>query len=235
MENMQIPKHIAVIIDGNRRWAKARNKLPWQGHREGMKNLEKFFEWCYDMDIPQVSAWVMSTENFTNRPKREIDELMKIFESYMKTLLNKKSDFLDKYQVKVRFIGDLERLPPKLLKLMGKVMIKTAKYQQKILNIMINYGGYFELTEVVKKIAEKAIKAGRIEVTQKDIEANLMQPIPVDLVIRTGGHARLSNFMIWQCAYAELYMTKTLWPDFTKKELVKAVKWYSSSQRNFGR
>ncbi|MBS3055347.1 MAG: di-trans,poly-cis-decaprenylcistransferase [Candidatus Aenigmarchaeota archaeon] len=232
---MQVPNHIAVIIDGNRRWATARDMLPWEGHKKGADTLDQFFNWCYELDVPQVSAWVMSTENFEERSPQEISELMRIFENYLEKLLKKKSDFLDKYQVKVRFVGDLERLPPKLVRLMGKVMIKTAKYQKKVLNILINYGGKFDLTQAMKKVAQKMIKAGRIEITSKEIEKNLLLPVPIDLVIRTGGKNRLSDFALWQAAFSEIYVTKTLWPDFSKKELVKAIKWYNSIERNFGK
>jgi len=232
---MNVPNHLAVIIDGNRRWAKERGMPAWFGHRQGAKNLDKFFHWCFDLEVPQVSAWVMSTENFTERSKEEIDQLMKIFEDYLGDLLNKKSNLLDKYQVKIRFVGDLDKLPPKLIKLMGKLMIRTAKYQKKLLNIMINYGGYFELTEVMKKIAKKVIKAGRIELTKKDIEANLLVPTPLDLVIRTGGHNRLSGFMLWQAAYAEIITVKKFWPGFNKQDLINCIKEYNRIQRNFGR
>ena len=114
-------------------------------------------------------------------------------------------------------------------------MQKTAKYQKKFLNIMIAYGSHFELIETFKKIAEKVLQSGVITITPKDIEQNLLVPKPLDLVIRTGGMNRLSGFMMWQAAYAEIYVTKTLWPDFTKKELVKAIKWYNKAQRNFGK
>lgn len=232
---MQVPNHVAVIIDGNRRWARERSMQPWEGHRKGADTLDKFFHWCYDLDVPQVSAWVMSTENFGQKSPKEISELMKIFEEYLEKLLDKKSDFLDKYEVRVRFIGDLNKLPPRLIRLMGKIMIKTAKYQKKMLNILINYGGYYDMTQAIKKIAQKIIKVGRIEITPKDIEKNLLLPVPIDLVIRTGGRSRLSNFALWQAAYAEIYVTKTLWPDFSKKELIKAIKWYNSAERNFGK
>jgi undecaprenyl diphosphate synthase len=232
---MQVPNHVAVIIDGNRRWAASRHKLPWAGHKKGAETLDNFFNWCYELDVPQVSAWVMSTENFGQRSPKEITELLKIFEEYLEKLLAKKSDFLDKYQVRVRFIGDLEKLPPRLVRLMGKIMIKTAKYQKKMLNILINYGGYYDMTQAIKKIVQKIIKVGRIEITPKDIEKNLLLPVPIDLVIRTGGRSRLSNFALWQAAYAEIYVTKTLWPDFSKKELIKAIKWYNSAERNFGK
>lgn len=152
-------------------------------------------------------------------------------------MLNKwesKESILDKYEVKVRFIGDLNKLPPKMVKLMGKIMQRTVKYQKKILNVLINYGGKFELVEVFKKLASKIVKAGRIEITERDIEQNLLVNSPVDLVVRTGGYSRLSNFMMWQASYAEIYITKTLLPDFSKKEFIKIIKWYSSTKRNFG-
>jgi undecaprenyl diphosphate synthase len=190
--------------------------------------------WCLELGIPQVSVYVLSTENL-NRPKKELEELFKLFYEYFERWEKEKDGFLDKYQVKVRFIGDLERLPPKLIRLMGKIMRKTAKYQKNFLNIMIAYGSKFELTQAIKKIAEKAIKLGKIEITEKDIEANLLVPTPLDLVIRTGGFSRLSNFMLIQAAYAEIFTTKVLWPDFSKKDLIRAIKWYNSVQRNFGK
>jgi len=190
--------------------------------------------WCLELGIPQVSVYVLSTENL-NRPKKELEELFRLFYEYFERWEKEKESFLDKYQVKVRFVGDLEKLPPKLVKLMGKIMRRTAKYQKKILNIMIAYGSKFELTQAIKKIAEKAIKLGKIEITEKDIEANLLVPTPLDLVIRTGGFSRLSNFMLLQASYAEIFTTKVLWPDFSKKDLIKAIKWYNSVQRNFGR
>jgi len=231
---MNVPNHLGVIIDGNRRWTIQKGMPMWYGHRYGARNLENFLNWCLELNIPQVSVFTLSTENL-NRPKRELGELFNLYYKYLKKWEKKKNGFLDKYEVKVRFIGDFNRLPKKLVRLMGKLMQKTAKYQKKILNLLVAYGSQFELTHVVKKIAEKVIKTGRIEVTEKDVEGNLLVPMPIDLVIRTGGLSRLSNFMLWQASYAELYVTKTLWPDFSKKELIKAIKWYNTVQRNFGR
>lgn len=142
---------------------------------------------------------------------------------------------IEKYEVRVRFIGNFKRLPPDLIKLMEKLMVKTAKFNRKVFNILVVYGSHFELLEVFKKLAEKVVKSGRIEVRPKDIEKNLLIPTPVDLVIRTGGYSRLSNFLLWQAAYAEIYVTKTLWPDFTKEELIKAIRWFNSVKRKFGR
>jgi len=231
---MKVPNHLGVIIDGNRRWAKKRGMPVWYGHRQGAKTLENFLNWCLELKIPQVSVFTLSTENL-NRPKRELEELFKLYYKYLDKWANKKNGFLDKYEVKVKFIGYFSKLPPKLVRLMGKLMQKTAKYQKKILNLLVAYGTHIEITHVIKKIAEKALKTGKLEITPKKIEKNLLVSVPLDLVIRTGGFSRLSNFMVWQASYAEIYTTQTLWPDFTKEELIKAIEWYNSIQRNFGR
>jgi tritrans,polycis-undecaprenyl-diphosphate synthase [geranylgeranyl-diphosphate specific] len=207
---------------------------PWFGHRAGAKRFEEFLNWCLELNISYISAYVLSTENIQNRSKREVNEIFKICYKFLKRW-EKEGTVLDKYEVKVRFCGDLGRLPPRLVKLIGRIMQKTAKYQKKVINVLIAYGGKFELTQAFKKLAEKVIQTGRIEITPKDIEQNLLVPIPVDLVIRTGGHTRLSNFLLWQTAYAEIYVTETLWPDFTKEELIKAIKWFNEQERKFGR
>ncbi len=229
-----IPNHIALIPDGNRRWARKRGLPPWRGHWAAEKVMDGFLNWCLELGISQVTIWIGSTENLTKRPKREIEELYKVYYHFI-SRWERKRDVLDKYQVKVRFIGNIEKLPPKLVRLMGRLMRATAKHQKRILNVLINYGGKFELLEAFKKIANKMVKAGRIEITEKDIEENLFVKTPIDLIIRTGGQSRLSNFMLWQGAYSEIYVTKTLLPDFSKRELIKAVKWYSNVKRNFGR
>ncbi|MBI2547375.1 MAG: di-trans,poly-cis-decaprenylcistransferase [Candidatus Aenigmarchaeota archaeon] len=230
---MEIPKHIALIPDGNRRWARGRGLPPWHGHWKAEKVIDNFLNWCLEYNIHQISIWIGSTENLAERPKREVAELYKLYMKLLEEWGSKKS-VIDKYEVKVRFIGDLNKLPPKMVKLMGKIMQRTAKYQKKLLNILVNYGGKFELVEVFKKLANQVIKAGKIEIRERDIENNLLVKTPVDLVVRTGGYNRLSNFMLWQSSYAEIYTTKTLLPDFNKEEFVKALEWYSSIKRNFG-
>lgn len=233
-EKLTVPDHVAFIIDGNRRWARKNNKkFSWIGHRFGARKLEETLKWCLELGVPQISVYMLSTENL-NRPKREVEELFDIYYKYLKRWEEGKDGLLDKYEVHVRCVGDLGKLPPKLKRVSGKLMQKTAKYQKKFLNLMIAYGSQFELTEVMKKIAKKAIKTGKIEITPRDIEKNLLVPVPIDLIIRTGGHHRLSNFMMWQAAYAEFYFTETLWPDFSRQELIKAIKWFNSSKRNFG-
>jgi tritrans,polycis-undecaprenyl-diphosphate synthase [geranylgeranyl-diphosphate specific] len=234
--NLVLPKHLGIIIDGNRRWAKARGLPPWEGHRAGAKKLEEFLNWCLEVGIPQVSIYTLSTENL-NRPKEELKHLFKILEEYIDGLLNDKKKFalLEKYEVRVRFVGELNRLPKKLIKLMGKLMEKTAKYQKRVLNFLVAYGGKSEIVNAVKKLAEELIRHGKIEITEKDLEKYLYVPQPLDLIIRTGGYQRLSNFLLWQASYAEIYVTKTLWPDFSKKEFMEALRWFSRQQRNFGR
>lgn len=231
---MQVPNHLALVLDGNRRWARARGMPSWMGHlKGGLPEGDNVLQWCLELGIPQISMWVLSTENL-DRPKKEVEAILEAVYRGLE-IMEKKQSILDKYEVNVRFIGDLSRLPPKMLKIIGKIMQKTANFQKKFLNVMIAYGSHFELTETFKKIAEKVMKTGIITITAKDIEQNLLVPTPVDLVIRTGGMNRMSGFMMWQSAYAEIYFTKTLWPDFTKKELIKAIKWYNSVQKNFGR
>jgi len=226
-----IPNHVAFILDGNRRWARAHG-LNLFGHRQGGKKFEEVLNWCLELGVPQVSAYVLSTENL-DRPKKELDEIFKTAYDFLKRWEKKKTVF-DKYEVKIRFVGDLSKLPPKLVKAMGKIMQRTAKYQKRILNILVGYGSKFELTTVMRKIAEKALKTGYIEISEKDINANLLVPVPVDLVIRTGGMKRLSNFLLWQASYAELIFLETLWPDFSKKEFIWCIEEYNRRQRKFG-
>lgn len=237
-DDITIPNHLAVIVDGNRRWAqKNKRKYPWLGHRVGVKNINDFLKWCLEAGVPKVSVYALSTENL-NRPDREVEELFNLFYKYLEDIENdesKVSKLLNKYEVKIKFIGDLEKLPPKMRKLMGKIMAKTAKHQKKALNLLIAYGSKFELTETVKKIAQSVLDKGKVEITPKDIDDNLMVSSPVDLIIRTGGRHRLSNLLLWQSAYAELYVTDTLWPDFDKDEFIRALKWFDSIKRNFGK
>ncbi len=229
---MQIPEHVGVIIDGNRRWARTRGLKPWEGHKAGRQVAEDFLDWSLDMGVKNVSIYVLSTENLSRSPI----ELKEIYHLVMSLLdiFEKKQPLLDKYDVSVRFLGNLEKLPSPVRKVIGKIMEKTAKHQKRFVNVMIAYGSHYEFVNVVKKIVEKAVKFGKVKVTPKEIERNLLVKSPVDLMIRTGGKQRLSGFMMWQAAYADIYFTKTLWPDFTKKEYIKAIRWYNSQKRNFG-
>jgi len=239
MIEMSVPNHIAIVPDGNRRWARAKGmKYPWDGHKHGIDRFEDLFNWCMELGIEQVSLWVLSTENLKNRSKREVVELLRIMRESMKRWSNEKSSLykmFEKYEVQVRFFGDLKQLPPELVRLMKRIMKKTEKHHQRVLNILICYGGKFEITRAVKSLVKKAIKSGKVEITEKTIQEHLFVSSNVDLVIRTGGMSRLSNFMLWQAAYGEMYVTDCLWPDFSKRELVKSIKWFNSVKRNFGK
>ena len=233
MNGMIMPKHVAVILDGNRRWAAEHNLKPWEGHRYGVKTFDKFLDWCLELDIQQISAYVLSTENL-NRSKREVIEILKLLKRQLDKFETERAAKIDKYEVRVRFCGDFSKLPRSLVKIMRRVMKKTEKYNKKFLNILVAYGGRYELTSAIKNLVRQSLKK-RINITEKTIEENLLISGNVDLVIRTGGMPRLSNFLPWQTTYAEIYVTKILWPDFMKKDLIKAIKWFNDMKRNFGK
>jgi len=233
MKGMIIPNHLGIILDGNRRWGLRHKMEAWRGHYYGAEKFENFLEWCADLNIPQVSAYVLSTENL-NRPEKEVKELLKLFQRELEKLEGEKRSFLDKYEIRMKFIGDLSRLPAPLRKVMGRIMHRTEKYNKRVFNLLVAYGGKFELTRAVKMIAKKAMEKGVFTVTQKTIEKNLLVKDDVDLLIRTGAEQRLSNFMPWQTAYAEMIVLRKCWPDFTRQDLVRCVKEYSRRQRKFG-
>jgi len=233
MNGMIIPQHVAVILDGNRRWAEEHGLKPWEGHKYGAETFDKFLDWCLELNVPKISAYVLSTENL-NRPRKEVLEILRLLKKELDKLENEKAPKIKKYEIKIRFCGDFTKLPNTLVKIMRRIMKKTKKYNKKFLNILIAYGGRYELTIAMKNLVKKALKK-RIKITEKIVEENLLISGDVDLVIRTGGMSRLSNFLPWQTTYAEIYMTKVLWPDFTKKDLIKAIKWFNNTKRNFGK
>ncbi len=233
--NIIIPNHVSLIPDGNRRWARARGLVAWKGHWAAENVMDNFLNWCLEFDIRNVTIWGGSTENLSKRSKKELGELYKVYFTFLKKWWKNNKSSLDKNEVKVRFLGDLNKLPSELVDLMMEVMKNTASYNKRFLNVLVNYGGKFELVEAFKKLAKKIIEKGKVEITEKDVENNLFVSTPIDLIIRTGGQSRLSNFMLWQSAYSEIYVTKTLLPDFSKKEFTKALEWYSSTKRNFGK
>ena len=185
MKGVIIPNHLGIILDGNRRWAIEHSLNPWEGHYYGAEKFEKFLEWCTQLKIPQVSAYVLSTENL-NRSEKEVKELLNLFRKELEKMEKEKMSFLDKYEIRMKFVGDLTRLPLGLRKVMGRIMDKTAKYNKRVFNLLVAYGGKFELTRAVKMIARKAMEKGMISVTQKTIEKNLLIKDNIDLIIRTG-------------------------------------------------
>jgi len=230
--NILIPKHIALYLDGNRRWAKERNLPPLKGHLEGYKNLIRFCEWSKERNIKILTVFGFSTENW-KRTKREVSYLMKLFE---KSLLNKKN--IIKFQqerVKIKIIGEKQKLSKSLQEAIINIENLTKNNKNLQMNIALNYGGRWDILQAVQKIIKKKISVKKI--TESLIEQSLSTttlPAP-DLIIRAGGEQRLSNFLLWQTAYSELYFSKKLWPNFDEKELDKAIQEYASRQRRFGK
>ena len=226
-EITKLPNHIGFIIDGNGRWAKKRGLPRSMGHSAGIKNLDVVLKECfYTYGIPVVSLYAFSTENW-NRPKSEIDYLIKCFRKYLS------EGFMEKYpRVKLNIMGDYTKFPQDLVDNATKTMEATKNNTDFILNLGINYSGQDELVYAFNNIINKGIK----KVDRKTIEDNLYTAgqIPLDFCVRTSGEQRLSNFMLWQISYAELYFPKTYWPAFGKKDLYLALKEYESRNRRFG-
>ena len=224
----KIPNHIAFIIDGNGRWAKQRGKTRSMGHRAGFRNLEKICKECfYTYGISTVSIYAFSTENW-NRPEKEVDYLMKIFRECVKA-----EEFKEKYpDVRLNIMGDHTKFDKDLSDACVKAMEETKDRTKFTLNLGLNYSGRAELTHAFNEMA----KEGLTEITAEDIDNHLYtkgQP-PLDFCVRTSGENRLSNFMLWQIAYAELYFPEVHWPAFNKRDLLKALKVYQSRDRRFG-
>ena len=231
-EEAPMPVHVGVIMDGNGRWAKKRGLPRKFGHREGAKTFRKIVRHAKAIGIKYITFYAFSTENW-KRPEDEVQSIMKLFEKYLDEL----DDFL-KEHVRIRFIGDRSKLSDTLKAKMARSEELSKDYDLMTLILAINYGGRDEITNAVKLIAED-VKAGKIdpsEINEDLIQSRLYtQEIPdVDLIIRPSGEQRLSNFLIWQSAYAEYYFTDILWPDFSKKDLEKAVEVYRDRHRRFG-
>ncbi|MBI4039042.1 di-trans,poly-cis-decaprenylcistransferase [Candidatus Daviesbacteria bacterium] len=231
MKKENIPSHIAIIMDGNRRWARAHNLPDIKGHEKGAEMLEKVVEEAEKLGIKTITDYALSTENIKERAKREVYSLFNLIRKVYRSRLNK----MMQKGVKVAILGEMAGLPwaiKKLIESIKKVYIKNESIK---LNIALNYGGKKELVEAVKNLIKEGIDVNKIN--EKSIDKHLYTNGGHDpeLVIRTGGRIRLSNFLLWQTAYSELYFTKTLWPDFGPSELRKAVTWYQTQQRNFGK
>ena len=229
-----VPSHIAIIMDGNRRWAKKR-LLPTQlGHSQGADNLERVADACAELGVKYLTVYAFSTENW-KRSAEEVDYLMKLLTKH----INDFDKRIKNRDIRFRLVGDINRLNPELQDGIRRIEERTKDKKGLTLNIVINYGGRAEMTFVAKKIAEE-VKEGNLNVEDISEETlakylqTLDSPDP-ELIIRTGGEERLSGFLLWQSAYSELYFTEVLWPDFDEKELAKAVEEYKSRKRDFGK
>jgi undecaprenyl diphosphate synthase len=230
-----LPRHIAVIMDGNNRWSKQHKKNGVSGHRAGAVTARNLVDFCHKKKIDVLTLFVFSSENWL-RPKKEVNSLMALFLNVLqKNEINK----LHKQNIRVRFIGSRERFTGKLLKLMVEAEALTANNTSMTVVVAADYGGHWDMANAAQLIAEK-IESGDLK--SKDVNEALVQqhiaiadlPMP-DLCIRTGGEQRISNFLLWQFAYTELYFTDTFWPDFDEKELDKALNDFAGRQRRFGK
>lgn len=223
----KLPRHIAFIIDGNGRWAKARGLTRSMGHRAGFDNVKKMINLVHDMGINHMSIYAFSTENW-NRPQEEVDFLMDLFREMLQ------SDYLSELDFKPRLnvCGDPSRFAPDIQELIKKRMDETKDNTDMVFNLCINYGGRSEIVNAVNRIIEDKVKNVDIETFSKYVyTAN--QPDP-DLIVRTSGELRLSNFMLWQCAYSEFIFPKIFWPAFSKKDLENCIIAYQKRNRRFG-
>ncbi|WP_019384379.1 polyprenyl diphosphate synthase [Acinetobacter venetianus] len=233
-EEQDLPQHIAIIMDGNNRFAKKKQMQKGDGHREGKNLLDPIVEHCKKVGVRALTVFAFSSENW-NRPQYEVDLLMQLLEETIHEQLPR----MEKFNIALRFIGDRSRLSTKLRALMEYAEQKTAVFDSMTLTIAVSYGGMWDMAQAAKSIAEEAL-AGRLETNQINVDlfdkyVSLNDLPAVDLLIRTGGDYRLSNFLLWQAAYAELYFTDTLWPEFTVQELDYAFNVFSGRERRFGK
>jgi undecaprenyl diphosphate synthase len=230
---MRVPQHVAIILDGNGRWAKAKGMPRNYGHVQGSKNVEHICEEAWKLGIKYLTVYAFSTENW-NRPQDEVDALMKLLRNYMKTCLKTAA----KNDMKIRVIGDKSRLDADIRERIEELEAATVNNGGLNFQIAINYGSRDEILRAVRKMAEDC-KNGEIDA--KEIDETMFAsyldthdiPDP-DLMIRTSGELRLSNYLLWQLAYAEFYFTDVPWPDFKKDELIKAIEQYNARDRRFG-
>lgn len=231
--HVMLPKHIGIIMDGNGRWAAARGEKRSYGHREGVKTLRNIIKHCGDLGVTCVTVYAFSTENF-KRSKEEVDGLM----SLLLEFLHKDTATIMANGVQIRVIGNMDGFPKAVTKEIRRVVRESKNGKNMVLNIALGYGARAEITDAVKEIAQRVSK-GKLaveDITEQTISAQLYTaglPDP-DLIIRTSGELRLSNFMLYQGAYSELYFTDVFWPDFTPAELDKAIEEYQSRNRRFG-
>jgi len=233
ISSSHLPKHIAVIMDGNGRWAKARNKPRVFGHRAGAQAVRKTIAAAAKLNVTAITMFAFSSENW-RRPEEEVNLLMELFI----TALTREVKKLHKNNLQLRVIGNVSQFDSNLQKKISEAEVLTAKNTGMVVNIAANYGGKWDITEAAKSLACR-VKNGVLqpdEITE-DLLANelTMSDLPaVDLLIRTSGECRISNFMLWQLAYAEMFFTDVFWPDFDEKQLLNAISWFVNRERRFG-
>lgn len=231
LDKNRIPQHVAIIMDGNGRWAEQRGKVRTEGHIRGVEVVRKIMENAVELGIKYLTLYTFSTENW-NRPEQEVTALMGLL------FKNIEEEVFIKNQVRFRVIGDIERLPAEIQRKLNECIEHTKDFDRSCMVLALSYSSRWEITRAVRMIAERAVKG---EITPAQIDEDMVSaamntnfmPDP-DLLIRTGGEIRLSNYLLWQSAYTELYFCDTYWPDFNMEELCKAIYTYQQRERRFG-
>lgn len=232
------PEHIAIILDGNRRWASDKSLIPWIGHRHGANKIDELMDWCLELDAKFITLYAFSTENF-RRPQKEVEEIMKLIKEKLLSVLD--NERIHENKIRVKAIGRIDSLPKPIQEVIHRVEEKTKQYSEGILNVALAYGGRAEIVDATKKIAEK-VKKNELkteDINEQVFENHLytahMPKQDADLIIRTSGEERLSGFLSWQSAYSELCFVDVNWPDFRKIDLLRAVRTYQRRKRRFGK
>ena len=223
---MTTPQHIAIIMDGNGRWGIKKKKSRNYGHLQGIKTVEKIIQASLKIRLNYLTLYTFSTENW-KRPKKEINFLFKILENYIDKELN---NLIEK-NIKIKIIGDLKKIPNKLLKKLRKTEDETKKNKSLQINVALNYGSRKEIIEALQKINKKKLKISENLISKNLYTENIPDP---NILIRTGNTKRLSNFLLWQLQYSEIFFEKKLWPDFKREDFYRILKKYNKIKRNFG-
>jgi len=233
MDAENYPRHIGIILDGNRRWARQRGKMPWDGHNAGFDKLKQLFKWAKELNIRELSLYCFSMQNF-KRDKKEVAFLMDIFEKAAKEALKNKD--VHENKVKIRFIGRLHMLPENVQKAAKEVMEATKDYGSHIVNFCVAYGGREEIVDGVNR-AIKDAKEGKIScVDEETLGKYLYMQSDPDIIIRTSGEKRISNFLLWHSHYSELFFLDKHWPDFSKEDLASIIEEFKKArERRFGK
>ena len=224
-----MPQHVGIILDGNRRFAKRLMLQPWKGHELGAKKIEDLLDWAQELGISEFTLYCLSVENIKSRPENELDFLFKLFRKEFRDIDREK---IEKNNIRIRFIGNLSLLPQELQEQCIKLEKETSKNDKITINFALAYGGRQEITEAVRKIVQSKLKPE--EISEEVVEKNLYLSSQPDLIIRTGGDKRTSNFLPWQSVYSEWFFLDKCWPEFDKQDLINCISEFENRERKFG-
>lgn len=229
----KIPTHIGLIPDGNRRYARSRGLTLFEAYEQGVSKVREFLRWCRDYNIKYVSIYALSNENLMGRSKEELEIIFSLMKKYLREMRDDPE--IHENEVRIQFAGERQVLPEDLLNLMNDIEKRTEGYSKYHVILLVNYGGRQEILKAIKELLKNGYNPD--DVTIDDIREHLYLPkVPdPDLVIRTSGEMRISNFLLWQIAYSELYFSKKLWPEFTRQDFDEAIREYTNRERRYGR